>query len=322
MMKGITALILIFLSIVYLPVSAQRQKVKIEPVPGENKVDILIGGHPFTTYLFPDTLEKPILYPLRAANGNRVTRGFPINPQPGEPTDHPHQVGMWFTYENVNDLDFWNNSYAIPADKKSHYGWIRQKKVLKAQSGKIGILQVAADWENQKGDVLLKEVTTFRFSGTKHRRTIDRITTLTAVIPVTFKDVKDGLLGIRVAKGLQIPGGNYLTSEGKTGDGAWGTRARWCMLYGELNGEMTSITIFDHPQNPGYPTYWHARGYGLFAANPLGEKVFSNGKQALNFHLEAGQSATFHYQVIINTGSRPSVKELNSEADDFAARSN
>ncbi len=308
------------LTLLYLPVSAQNQDVSVKPDAKGRKVDISIGGAPFTTYLFPDTLEKPILYPIHAANGAVITRGFPIDPQPGEPTDHPHQVGMWFTYENVNDLDFWNNSYAIPADKKSDYGWIRQQKILRTESGKIGILKVATNWENQKKKTLLKEVTTFRFSGNKHQRIIDRTTQLTAVVPVTFKDVKDGLLGLRVAKGLQMPNGNYLTSEGKTGDSAWGTRARWCMLYGELEGQMTSITIFDNPDNPGYPTYWHARGYGLFAANPLGEKVFSNGKQTMNLHLKPGQAVTFRYRVIINTGKIPSTDELNKEADDFAGK--
>lgn len=301
---------------------SQTQEVKVVAQPDQHKVNIIINNKPFTTYLFPDTLEKPILYPVRAANGSVVTRGFPIDPRPGEPTDHPHQVGMWFTYENVNDLDFWNNSYAIPANKKSHYGWIRQQKILETQSGETGILKVAANWENQKGKVLLKEITTFKFKGKAHQRVIDRMTTLTAVVPVTFKDIKDGLLGIRVAKELQLPSssghGNYLTSEGKTGDSAWGTRARWCMLYGKLDGEMTSIAIFDHPENPGYPTYWHARGYGLFAANPLGQKIFSKGKQVLNLHLNPGQSVTFRYRVVIDNGKLPTTAELNKEADVFA----
>lgn len=297
--------------------SAQSQQVKVIAHPEQHKVTISIGNHPFTTYLFPDTLEKPILYPVRAASGAIITRGFPISPRPGEPVDHPHQVGIWFTYENVNDLDFWNNSYAIPAEKKSHYGWIRQEKILKIKNGKTGILKVNANWENQTGKVLLKETTTFKFSGNAHRRTIDRTTKLTAVIPVTFKDVKDGLIGIRVAKGLQSPQGKYLTSEGKTGDAAWGTRARWCTLSGTLNGEETRITIFDHPENPGYPTYWHARGYGLFAANPLGQKVFSNGKRTMNFHLNPGQSVTFRYRIRIDNDKLPSVAELNKEADDF-----
>ena len=80
--------------------------------------------------------------------------------------------------------------------------------------------------------------------------------------------------------------GDYLTSEGKKGDAVWGTRGKWAMLSGTVGGEPVTIAILDHPKNPGYPTYWHARGYGLFAANPLGQKALSNGKDVLNFTLE------------------------------------
>jgi len=95
--------------------------------------------------------------------------------------------------------------------------------------------------------------------------------------------------------------GTYLTSEGKKGDAAWGTRGRWCNLSGLVGAEPVTITILDHPGNPGFPTYWHARGYGLFAANPLGQKVFSNGKEELNLSLAPNASVTFRYRILISS---------------------
>ena len=110
-----------------------------------------------------------------------------------------------------------------------------------------------------------------------------------------FNDNKEGVLGMRVARAAraavdkaarssptrgQADGGAgarqhrrhraYPSSEGKKGDAVWGTRGRWTMLAGTVGGEPVTIAMLDHPKNPGYPTYWHARGYGLFAANPLG----------------------------------------------------
>jgi hypothetical protein len=93
--------------------------------------------------------------------------------------------------------------------------------------------------------------------------------------------------------------GNYLTSEGKSGDAAWATRGRWCILTGKIGTEPVTIAMFDDPQNPNSPTYWHARGYGLFAANPLGVKDFTAGKQTLNYTLQPHQSVTFRYRVMI-----------------------
>jgi hypothetical protein len=164
---------------------------------------------------------------------------------------------------------------------------------------------------------------------------------------VSLKDNKEGMLGIRVARELEIPAdkpeiftdaqgiptkvavlnnegvtGNYLTSEGKTGNDVWGTRGKWCLLHGKKNNEEVSVAILDHPQNPGYPTYWHARGYGLFAANNLGQESLSGGKDKLNYTLEPGKSVIFQYRIVITNGSTPSKQELDKLAAAFSTRKN
>ena len=86
------------------------------------------------------------------------------------------------------------------------------------------------------------------------------------------------------------------------------------MLYGKKGNDTISIVIMDHPGNPGYPTYWHARNYGLFAANPLGQKVFSEGKENLNFRLRKGQTTTFRYRIVIAAEktrlAQPAIEQL------------
>ncbi len=324
--------------------TAQQMPVTVKRNDQQKKVEVMIGGKPFTTFLYPDTLEKPVLYPLIAADGAVVTRGFPLNPKPGDPTDHPHHIGLWFNFENLNGLDFWNNSYAIPADRKKQYGWIRTEKITEAKSGNTGVLVYQANWTNQNKEVILTENTRLEFSGNQNQRIVDRITTLKAVKEALFTDAKDGMLGLRLAHELQmpttkdekftdskgivtvvkggtdkIPNGNYLTSEGKTGDAAWSTRGTWCKVFGKIGADSVSVAIIDHPQNPNYPTFWHARGYGLFAANPLGEKIFTNGKSAKNLKLQPGQSVTFKYRVVISNGAQtPDAAQLNAMAGSFA----
>lgn len=203
-----------------------------------------------------------------------------------------------------------------------------------------------ANWTNQQKDVILEETTRFEFSGKGNQRIIDRVTTLKANTDAVFNDAKDGLLGLRLAHELQIPttedqkftddkgnvtivkggtdkiaSGNYLTSAGKTGNDAWSTRGVWCKVYGKMGTDSVSIAIIDHPANPNYPTFWHARGYGLFAANPLGEKIFTNGKSAKNLHLKKGESVTFRYRVVINNGKQTiSPNQLNKLAEEFAKK--
>jgi hypothetical protein len=339
---GLTILAMIFFSESF---AQKKEMVKVVKSAKENRINIFIGDRLFTSFLYPDSLEKPVLFPVHAANGTIVTRGFPLDTQPNDPIDHPHHVGIWFTFENINGLDFWNNSYAIPKEKKYLYGWIKTDKILETSGGAKGILTYHANWTNQQKDVLLEETTRLEFSGTAHRRTIDRVTVLKADTTVLFTDAKDGLYGIRLAHALQIPtdkdqefkdnkgnvtlvkggtdhiaNGNYLTSEGKQGDDAWSTRARWCKVYGKMDDSI-SIAIIDHPKNPNYPTFWHARGYGLFAANPLGEKIFTNGKTAKNLQLKKGESVSFRFRIIIDDGDKTiSSRELDELADEFAKK--
>lgn len=303
--------------------------VQVVPHPAEQRVDVLVGGTPFTSYIYPATLKKPVLYPLRAATGTVVTRGYPLEPRPGERVDHPHHAGLWFSYGNVNGLDFWNNSTAIKAADAPKMGTILHRAVNGTTSGSgEGTLDVTAEWVNADGKPLLREHTHFVFRAQRDLRSIDRTTTLTALAEaVTFSDDKEGLIGMRVARALEHPSntpekftdangratavavldnngvtGRYLSSEGKEGDAVWGTRGRWTTLSGVVNGDTVRLAMFDHPGNPGFPTYWHARGYGLFAANPLGQKIFSNGKEELNFRLAPGESTTFRHQVLIMSG--------------------
>lgn len=348
-MKNFTLGITLMLSIIGASSNAQTQSVKIVKSSKGKNIDVIIGGKLFTRLMYPDTLEKPVLYPLNAANGTDITRGFPLNAKPGDPTDHPHHIGLWFNYENVNGLDFWNNSYAIPENKKSQYGWIKTDRILQATGGNTkGTVAYHANWTNQANDVLLEETTSLEFSGTANSRVIDRTTTLKANTEVAFNDAKDGMLGVRLAHELQIPTtkdetftdskgivtvvkggtdkiptGNYLTSEGKQGDAAWSTRGKWCMIHGKMGADSISVAIIDNPKNPNYPTFWHARGYGLFAANPLGEKIFTNGKSEKNLKLKKGESVTFRYRIVINNAkTKLSVKELNTLADQFALSKN
>jgi hypothetical protein len=307
---------------------AQHQERNVRVVPNEaaRRVEIFVDGQPFTSYIWPETLKVPVLYPLRTAHGTIVTRGFPLDPRPGERVDHPHHVGLWFNYGDVNGVDFWNNSATLPLEKQQKMGAVVHRRITRAAGGKErGELTVETDWVMPDGRPILREATRFIFHAGPDLRAVDRMTTLTALDKrVVFHDSKEGLLGMRVRRELEQPSneplvftdasgrptsvkvmdntgvsGLYRSSEGKTGDAVWGTRGRWAMLTGKVGRESVTLAILDHPKNVGYPTYWHARGYGLFAANPLGQKAFSNGDKRLNFTLEPKRSVTFRHRLLI-----------------------
>lgn len=329
--------------------AATSKGVQVIPDEAHRRVDITIDGAPFTSYVWPTSLKKPVLFPLITDEGITVTRGYPLDPRPGERVDHPHHAGLWFNYESANGFDFWNNSDAIKPEQRPKMGTILHTRIVSAKGGENrGELVVESVWVTAEGKQILDQTTRYVFMRHDHARVVDELITLKALEQVVFKDAKDGMFGLRVAGFLESPeekggiymdaNGNptqvdarptdaanpatgvYLTSEGVKGTSAWGTRGRWCALTGNTNGHTVTVAIFDHPGNPGYPTYWHARGYGLFAANPLGRSIFDPKQPPLNFTLEKGRAATFRYRVaLFSYAAKP--EGLNQEAEAFASDS-
>ncbi len=346
-LKTITALFFAVFTVISCSSAGgdKSQPVDIVKKEAERKVDILIGGKLVTSFCWPGNVYKPIFYPVYTTSGTEITRGFPLKPRAGERDDHIHQVGIWLNYGDVNGVDFWGNG--SEGHKSETGGEIRLLKIdeVKGGNGK-GTMNISASWQDPSGKELLSEKTEFNFFARGNYYIIDRITVLTANdTPVRMKDTKEGMYAIRVARQLEMPSadddflldgsgrpgsekagenigvtGNYRSSEGKTGDAVWGTRARWMNLSGVINHDEVSITIIDHPDNISYPTYWHARGYGLFSANPLGAVDFTQGKEVVDFSVPAGESAVFRYRMIIDSGSHLTDDMINSVADDFAAK--
>ena len=325
---------------------SKKDRIVLTIKDKERKIDVTVDEKPFTSYYYPSDsiLKKPVLFPIVTSEGTTITRGYPFATRAGERVDHPHHVGMWLNYESVNGFDFWNNSTAIK--DRSKYGTIKHTGIVQTNSGyNKANLSVTADWidTDGKGKTLLKEKTTYIFHSKGKQRIIDRITTLTVQNEeVMFKDVKDGMFAIRLARELEHPSdkpdvfvdangietkvdkldntgitGKYHSSEGVDGENVWSTRGKWMNLSGKIKNEDISVAIIDHPSNVNYPTYWHARGYGLFAANPLGEKVFSKDKKELNYKLSPNQSVIFKYRTVITSG-KVTDDELNKLAEQFA----
>jgi VCBS repeat-containing protein len=323
---------------------AQNQAVKFNVDEKNKKVDVLIGGQLFTSYIYPDDLDKPVLYPIYTAKGTVITRGFPKDPRPGERVDHPHHIGLWFNFGDVNGLDFWNNSYAIPAEKKGSFGSVRHQKVLKAEGGKDkGTLTVQSNWVDSKGNILLVEETTFVFSGAGGMRTIDRTTKLTAQKDkVVFKDNKEGMMGLRLDRAFEEPStkpevftdasgkatpvpvlnnegvnGVYRNSNGLEKGDVWGKRANWVSLSAKKGEEPITIAMADHKKNVGYPAHWHARNYGLFSVNNLGSKVYVPTDEESIQTLNPGDSMVFNHRILVNSGKFLTDEEMNQQFTEF-----
>jgi hypothetical protein len=309
----------------------------------QQKVEVFIDGALFTEYRYALEIKKPVLFPLIAADGTILSRGYPLEPRPGEQTDHLHHVGQWLDHGVVNEVDFWAATPEKQSTDDKTYGSVIHRKITEMSEGETGALAYTADWISDRGEKLLVEQTRFVFSGEDDDRIIDRITTLEAQDEaVVFEDSKEGMMAVRVARFMEQPydepqeligtdgkpmaqkvvdnaqvKGEYLNSDGLRGDAVWGQRANWVSLAAPKEGKTYAITIMDHPSNVNYPTHWMARGYGLFAANPLGSKVYSEGKEELNLTLAPGESTKLTYRILLHSGEALSQEKLDSLYQEF-----
>lgn len=308
MMKPVCFLLLL----AFAPLAAQ-----VGVIRNADRIDVTIEGKPFTAFYTGAGAPKPYLHPLRAASGRIVTRRYPMETFPGEANDHPHHRGLWFTHGDVNGYDFWANEPSQKGVGKGR-GKVALRKLGKLSGGgKSGSIQAVFEWQYPDGKPMLTETRRMVFYSDPVLRTIDLDIALKAVEKVRFGDTKEGTFAIRLASELEEPSprskpepartGRMVSSEGRQGEKEiWGSRAAWVDYSGVIEGERLGVAIFDHPSNPKHPTYWHARGYGLFAANIFGEHDFLRKPADGSITLEPGQALRFRYRVVIHPGDAQS----------------
>jgi hypothetical protein len=250
-----------------------------------------------------DAGHKPFFFPLIGPTDESYTRAYPMESIAGEDRDHPHQRSWWFTHGNVNDIDFWAETKASGNIRESARQMIVEGPVL-------GQMQTKDEWLAPNGKKVLDDERIVTFYNTKKSRIIDFDIKLEATSgPVTFKDTKEGMFGIRVASTMDVTkktGGKITNAEGLTDDKAWGQASPWVDYVGPVKNKTVGIAVLNRPDSFRYPTTWHVRTYGLFAANPFGWHDF--GRQVKgDFILPAGQATSFHYRVVLHEGETKSV---------------
>jgi Family of unknown function (DUF6807) len=286
----------------------------VEVTRSGNQIEVRIGGQPFTTYYFDPKIAKAYLQPLRSAQGTIVTRGYPVGTE--IPTGHeqdsslePHQRPLYFSHGDIDGLDFWGEQVFekyYGNEGKHAYGHMVFQKLDEIRGGPVaGTIRAEFDLMTPHNRAIARETQSFTFSGDDQSRTIDCEFVIHADHgPVDFGDTKEGTFAIRVAPELNSPPGHMVDSNGAEGEkGIWGTRANWVDYYGIVGGEPVGVAIFDGPESFRHPTYWHARAYGLFAANPFGISYFSKDlSQNGSWSIREGQSIVFRYRVLIHHG--------------------
>ncbi len=307
--------------------------VKLSALP--DRVRVEIGGELFTEYVYGDGASRPYCYPITAADGTRLTRDFPMKDTPGEDRDHPWHRSLMFAHSMVGGVDFWNEGSGDTGKSPKEKGRIVHDKILETTSGAVGVIRATNRWTAPDGRVVCTDERTIRVRSVPDGRLLDYEVTLHALpdAPLLIGDNKDGTMATRLAQWMTMPhnyqkkevsgNGHIVTAKGDRDSAAWGKRADWCDYYASHNGKIYGIAIFDHPQNLHHPTWWMARDYGLFGANPFGQHDFEGLKgqpHAGDYTIPAGGSLTLRYRFYFHEGDEKTAKVAEYYAEYAAGK--
>ena len=260
---------------------------------------VTLDGNAFTK-LHLDGYQRPILYPVLGPNQTPMTRNYPMKPDvEGEAEDHPHHKSIWCGHGLINEISFWHEqgSIAVAQDKPMH--------IRVQPDGKSGSITFSCNYLGPDEKLVCTDKSTISFHDLGDARAIDWDITLRASEgDLTFGDTKEGMMAIRTHPSLRIDkGATAVNSNGAEGGGIWGKKAAWVDYSAEVEGNHVGVAIFDHPENLRHPTTWHARAYGLVAANPFGLHHFQDQPLGTGeHHLAQGDELRFRYRFVFHSG--------------------
>jgi Methane oxygenase PmoA len=310
--------------------SATLIGASVEAKRSQYQIGISIDGKPFTTYYFEPSIAKPYLMPLRTASGIIVTRGFPVQndvsaANPKDPAFEPHQRPLYFGHGDVDGLDFWQeevfDKFYTDHGHQAYGHMVNTSVETAAQGNDSATIRARYTLNSPHNRVIGEEAQSFTFSGNGQIRMIDcEFIVYATAGPLDLGDTKEGTFAIRLAPELSAPLGRMLNSNGSEGEKAiWGKPADWVNYSGTISGKQVGVAVFDSPKSFRHPTTWHARAYGLFAANPFGLREFTRDPDKDgSWAIPEGKSVTFRYRVLIHEGEFPE-SQIREAYRQFAA---
>ena len=280
-----------------------RQKVTLSEDVSNSKVDVQINGQLFTSYHYGHEWVRPFLHPVFGPHGVRVTRNWPVDDSvQDEKRDHPHHKSIWVAYGDCSGVDNWS--------EEPNHGWQRHRGFLNLESGPIfGRIVATTDWCRPDERRQFEDRRELRFYALPNgARLFDLTLTFHMnVRDITFRDTKEGgLISIRVASSMDVPRGGRIENGygGVNEKETWGKSAPWCDYSGHVDGKHVGIAVFDHEENPRYPTGWHVRNYGLMTANCFAWSYYRpKAKKKGDMTFKKGSRTTWRYRVFIHKGN-------------------
>lgn len=247
-----------------------------------------------------DTVFKrsAFIHPLWSPHGQVLTRI--------QAPDHYHHYGLWNPWTHVlyegDTVDFWN--------LKAKQGTVRFADFLSVTTGNVfgeyaALHEHVVFSKEGQEEVALNEVQTVRVYVPQNNPDY-YIADITVQLncpasPVRLLEYRYGGLGWRATEQWTKENSNVLSSEGKTRKDADGSKARWCIVEGAVDGENAGAVMMSYPVNYNHPEplrIWpeNSNKRGDMFAN------FSPTKD-MDWALEPGKNYVLKYRFIVFNGT-------------------
>jgi putative membrane-bound dehydrogenase-like protein len=222
---------------------------------------------------------RPYIHPLTAPDGNGVLTEY-------SPDHHKHQTGIYWGFTNVNGRDYFHH----PGDGY----WKKNSAFIVQEKGEQVKWQTIYDLLDEKGNTVLTETQSWTMRVDSGRYIISLEWKGDAKTDVTIGKYDYGGLFVRMPwkEGIK---GEVVNQVRQRNQNAEGQRAMWVDVGMQVQDreDLAHITIFDHPENRGYPMHWRVDqqlGIGPAPSREEDRKIAN------------GESLVFKHQLYVYTG--------------------
>lgn len=268
---------------------------------GDDRIDMVVDGGLVAGFNYSHRWIKPFFWPLNGAGGTPLTRCWPMQESLEEMTDHVHHRSVWTAHGDIDGADFW--------EEGGGHGHVQQYAFEERTSGSVFCrVSNKCNWLSKEEKTVVRSYSdTTIYALPDDQRILDFTICFRSLEgSVRFGDTKEGgLLAVRVTASMNGDKGGMIENAygGRTEAECWGKPAPWVDYSGPVKGETHGIAIFDNPENFFYPTRWHVRDYGLFAANPFAMKDYTGDPSADGARtLNEGEVWKIQYRMYLHRG--------------------
>jgi len=256
-----------------LPAVAGTAQIAFQERPGE--LVITASGQPLATYVYADKeITRPYFAHVHVPSGVQITRHHP--PIEGQDlTDHAtFHPGIWLAFGDINGQDFWRIKAPV-----RHIKFVQPPRA----AGATGTFVVENSYRraDKPDQVVCHEICRYTIKAQEDGYLLVSDSVFWAPEAFAFGDQEEMGLGVRVATPISVKsGGHMLDAAGRVDEKEiWSKSSAWCDYSGTIGGHQVGILLMPDPAN-FRPARFHARDYGLLAANPFGQKVFGAAQES------------------------------------------